>query len=280
VVELVKPVDILLAETSTNEHRESVENTKMREATSSIPTRKIDIVQDIQWKILSGEWGPGSQLPSERELSQFFAVSRPVIRESLAGLVELGFIEIHPGRGSFVREVKVDDLSNSLTRAATLSKTTARDLVAARVGLECTAAELAAGRPDADFQAVQAALQAHSEAEGIQNMASTDLAFHEAVVAASGNPVLVLMFGAIRSQVFSLMLRSHSDPTVRDVGEPYHQKIVIALTHRDPVQAGGLMREHLELALNLFGQDLDRPIADVVESRGLSIGAPLNPSAN
>jgi len=248
----------------------------MRETASSIPTRKIDIVQDIQWKILSGEWGPSSQLPSERELAQYYAVSRPVIREALAGLVELGFIEIHPGRGSFVRDVKIDDLSNSLTRAATLAKTTARDLVAARVGLECTAVELAASRLDTNVVAIQTALQAHSDAEGLQNMASTDLAFHEEVVAASGNPVLVLMYGAIRSQVFSLMLRSHSDQSVQDLGEPYHQKIVDAIAQKNPKKASDLMREHLELALNLYGQDLDRPIADVVESRGLSIGAPLN----
>jgi len=101
----------------------------MSNSAVSIPARKIDIVQDIQGRVLSGEWAPGSQLPSERELAADYGVSRPVVREALAGLVELGFIEIHPGRGSYVRGVKIDDLSGSLNRAATLAKITARDLV-------------------------------------------------------------------------------------------------------------------------------------------------------
>ena len=248
----------------------------MSSTLSTIPARKIDIVSNLQLKILSGEWGPGTQLPSERELAVDYSVSRPVIREALAGLVELGFIEIHPGRGSFVREVKVDDLSNSLTRAATLANTTARDLVVARVGLQCSAVELAASQDEPQVDDLSATLRAHSDASGIQALATTDLAFHESVVAASNNPVLVLMFGAIRNQVFALMLRSHSDPSVHSIGEPYHERIVQAVADRDSETARDLMKEHLELALNLYGQDLDRPIADVVQARGLSLGASLN----
>jgi hypothetical protein len=35
------------------------------------------------------------------------------------------------------------------------------------------------------------------------------------------------------------------------------------------------MREHLELALTLYGTDLDRPISDVVEARGLRFASDL-----
>ncbi|MEY3028669.1 MAG: hypothetical protein RL198_66 [Actinomycetota bacterium] len=246
-----------------------------------IPARKIDIVHDIQNRVLSGEWVQGSQLPSERELAIEYGVSRPVIREALAGLVELGFIEIHPGRGSFVRGVKIDDLSGSLTRAATLAKISARDLVVARLGLECSAAELAAKQEPRPEDKLRAALQEHSEASSLQTLADTDLAFHETVVAASGNPLMVLMFGAIRNQVHALMLRSHSDPNVQREGEPYHERIVQAIADGDPIAARELMREHLELALTLYGSDLDRPISEVVESRGLRFASVLTrPESN
>lgn len=247
----------------------------MTNTATSIPARKIDIVQSIQARVLSGEWAQGSQLPSERELAVEYGVSRPVIREALAGLVELGFIEIHPGRGSFVRGVRIDDLSGSLTRAATLAKITARDLVVARLGLECSAAELAAKQSPRPVEKLTEALGAHAEAESLQALADTDLDFHETVVAASGNPLLVLMFGAIRNQVHALMLRSHSDPTVRRQGEPYHERIVQAIIDGDPAAARELMREHLELALTLYGSDLDRPISEVVESRGLRYASSL-----
>lgn len=248
----------------------------MSTAQTRIPARKIDIVQSIQDRILSGELSPGSQLASERELAAEYGVSRPVIREALAGLVELGFIEIHPGRGSFVRSVKIDDLSGSLTRAATLARVTAHDLVIARLGLECSAAELAARQPNRPSEELWASLKEHAEATSLQQMADTDLAFHETVVAASGNPVFVLMFGAIRNQVHALMLRSHSDPNVQRVGEPYHEKIVRAIVEGDATAAREMMREHLELALTLYGTDLDRPISDVVEARGLRYASDLS----
>ncbi len=261
--------------TRSSASEEPLEKRKTMTTTQGIPARKIDIVQDIQNRVLSGEWGPGSQLPSERELVTDYGVSRPVIREALAGLVEMGFIEIHPGRGSFVRAVRIDDLSNSLTRALTLSRITARDLVVARVGLECSAVELAAKAPNRPMENLQSALRAHAEADTLNQMADTDLTFHETVVAASGNPVLVLMFGAIRNQVHALMLRSHSDPNVQRLGEPYHQQVVDAIAEGEPEQAREFMREHLELALTLYGSDLDRPISDVVEARGLRFASVL-----
>jgi hypothetical protein len=36
------------------------------------------------------------------------------------------------------------------------------------------------------------------------------------------------------------------------------------------------MREHLELALTLYGNDLDKPLSEVVESRGLRFASMLS----
>jgi hypothetical protein len=74
------------------------------------------------------------------------------------------------------------------------------------------------------------------------------------------------------------MLRSHSDTIVRQEGDPYHEKIAKAISEGNPTLARDLMREHLELALSLYGADLDRPIFDVVESRGLRFASMLKPS--
>lgn len=239
------------------------------------PARKSDIADDLEQRIMNADWPSGQQLPSERELCIAYEVSRPVIREVLSGLTERGFIDIHPGRGSFVRAAAIDDLSTSLTRAATRAGITARDLVIARVGLECSAVELAAQQEYRDVAPLWAALRIHEAAVGVADMAQTDLDFHEAIVAASGNPVLVLMFGSIRTQVHALMKRSHSDTMVHEMGEPLHPRIVEAVSVGDSSLARQLMREHLELALELFGTDLDQPISDVVEARGLRSAAAL-----
>jgi molybdopterin/thiamine biosynthesis adenylyltransferase/DNA-binding transcriptional regulator YhcF (GntR family) len=67
--------------------------------------------------ILQGSYPAGSQLPSERELTQTFGVSRVTLREALHTLEESGLLESRQGAGWFVHEV---DQSN-LARARELS---------------------------------------------------------------------------------------------------------------------------------------------------------------
>ena len=45
----------------------------------------IQIAEQITALIDSGEFGPGRQLPSERDLAQELGVSRPTVREALIG---------------------------------------------------------------------------------------------------------------------------------------------------------------------------------------------------
>lgn len=239
---------------------------------------KADIIADIERQIVTGELAAGDKLPSERDLCRSYVVSRPVIREALSGLAERGHIDISPGRGSFVRAVASDRLADTLTRAAARIGVTARDLVEARMMLECTAAEMAARAADAtEVAAVFSALDAHDAATSLADTVHTDLAFHEAVARASGNPVVVLMFGAIRQQVYALMLRSHSDRRVHQLGDPIHRQIAEAIAAHHPDVAKSAMSEHLGLALQLFGADLDKPLIEVLEDRGLTTIAPSSP---
>jgi GntR family transcriptional regulator len=58
----------------------------------------------LEEAIESGAYRPGARLPSEAELAEQLAVSRPTLRESLRLLEERGMIRRRHGRGTFVRE--------------------------------------------------------------------------------------------------------------------------------------------------------------------------------
>jgi GntR family transcriptional regulator len=58
----------------------------------------------LEEAIEAGTYRPGSRLPSEAELADQLAVSRPTLRESLRLLEERGMIRRRHGRGTFVRE--------------------------------------------------------------------------------------------------------------------------------------------------------------------------------
>jgi GntR family transcriptional regulator len=56
-------------------------------------------------RIESGEWGPGTQLPTELQLQQEFGVSRGTVRRALDELAFAGRISRHSGRGTFVKDL-------------------------------------------------------------------------------------------------------------------------------------------------------------------------------
>src|SRR5579862_3060085 len=67
------------------------------------PSKYAQVVAEIKRRIESGEYAPGSLLPSEHQLVDSFGVSRPTIVKSLSVLRQDGWIETQQGRGSFVR---------------------------------------------------------------------------------------------------------------------------------------------------------------------------------
>lgn len=57
----------------------------------------------IRDAITTGEFEPGSALPSETQLIERYQVSRPTVRNAIAALRTEGLIEVIHGKGSFVR---------------------------------------------------------------------------------------------------------------------------------------------------------------------------------
>jgi DNA-binding GntR family transcriptional regulator len=67
------------------------------------PPKYAQVVAEIKRRIDSGEYPPGTLLPSEHQLVTEFGVSRPTIVKSLSELRRDGWINTEQGRGSFVR---------------------------------------------------------------------------------------------------------------------------------------------------------------------------------
>ena len=64
-------------------------------------------IKDIVKKqILTGNWAVGERIPTEKELSQKFNVSRFTVRQSLMELTSEGYLQRQAGRGTFVKSWK------------------------------------------------------------------------------------------------------------------------------------------------------------------------------
>jgi GntR family histidine utilization transcriptional repressor len=60
------------------------------------------ILSDIEGRILSGEWPPGTRIPFEHELQAQYSCSRMTVSKALTQLAKSGFIERRRKVGSFV----------------------------------------------------------------------------------------------------------------------------------------------------------------------------------
>jgi GntR family transcriptional regulator len=65
--------------------------------------------------IAGGEFPVGSQLPTEDNLVQRFAVSRTTVRKAIQNLSDRGLIEIRRGTGTFVRQPRITQELTELT---------------------------------------------------------------------------------------------------------------------------------------------------------------------
>src|SRR5712671_5080656 len=67
------------------------------------PPKYAQVIDELRRRIESGEYPPGSLLPSEHQLSAEFQIARPTVVRALRVLRQDGWIETQQGKGSFVR---------------------------------------------------------------------------------------------------------------------------------------------------------------------------------
>ncbi len=87
-------------------YNEAKEWCRMIDKNSPIPVY-YQLKQDFIENINSGRWKNGQCIDSERELSEYYGVSRMTIRQALGELVQEGLLIREKGRGTFVCEKKV-----------------------------------------------------------------------------------------------------------------------------------------------------------------------------
>jgi GntR family transcriptional regulator, transcriptional repressor for pyruvate dehydrogenase complex len=205
-----------------------------------------DIVAQIRSAIFSGRLRPGDRLPTERELTEQFGVSRVTVRDALRALETSGLIHIRVGGhgGAFIAEPDVSTFSESLGTHLLRSGTTFREVAEARLALETTAARLACERAtEEDLEAIRVAVHPTDQPS---SSATASLAFHEAVVTAAHNHAIQAIFVALRGlmeEAFAA-LRPYPNREPEDI-KLVHSELYEAIAAHDSDRAVRLMREHL-----------------------------------
>lgn len=68
-----------------------------------------EIQRDIEHKIMAGEWGPGTRIPSEVELVEVYKCSRMTVNKALSSLAAAGMVTRKRRSGSYVAPPRIDE---------------------------------------------------------------------------------------------------------------------------------------------------------------------------
>ncbi|NRP21617.1 HTH-type transcriptional regulator LutR [Ensifer adhaerens] len=204
-------------------------------------------------QLLSGALKEGDRLLGERELSLTLGVSRPVLREALRSLANLGFLDIRHGKGAFVRRADMAVLGDFLTFCLAQQPDMMDDIMQARIAIECQAIRLACLRAtDGDLSRIGGLLARLMETlDDAEDGGAADFAFHHALVEASRSPALITIYQSIatllrRSHV-NRRVETHEIGGIRDYLVEAHREIYLCLLSREPNEAEHKLRQHFAI---------------------------------
>ena len=198
--------------------------------------------------IVGGRYAAGDKLPTEDELARRLGVSRPSLREGLKGLIES---RTRRGTIALGRE-RWDVLDHDVLRwtaAAPPDHEFLIGLVEARSIFEPAAARLAAQRATpAQIVQIEQAWRGMAEAlpHDVEACNRHDLAFHEGIIAASGNVLLTRLAITIRTALLALFRVSSNARASYESSLAEHWAVAAAIRKRDPDEAERAMRELLK----------------------------------
>lgn len=232
----------------------AVEKTKPDRSQSAVDV----VVQQIKAYIQERSLGPGSQLPSEREIGLMFDASRNTVREAFRTLKAFGVVDVRPKVGAVLIDAKLDAALDLFSFHLTFSREAFQDVQGFRKLIEVGSYDRIAARitPD-DLAHLRGLNDAMARAENAQGMAEMDFAFHHDLLAIAGNETVVKIYQIMKPMISRLMETGKAigsnDPTRRT-----HAEIVDALEAGDRLGFQYLMSSHLDHGLAYIPATSDR----------------------
>jgi len=211
------------------------------------------IVDRLGRMIVGGELGGDGTLPREDELVERFGVSRTVIREVTKTLQALGLITTGPRVGSRIQPLAswrlLDPQVMDWITDADMASGLERDLLELRSMIEPAAAAFAAERgSEAQLAEIASTLEEMAAAPAKADHEAADLRFHEAILDASGNMLLVQLKPILRAVLKASFRLSMHDHERAQASVTIHRHVANAIGARDAERARATMIALLKIA--------------------------------
>lgn len=216
------------------------------------------VIVDIEKKINDGDLKEGDKLPSERELTRTYEISRHGVRQALTVLKEKGLIKITPGKGAFITSYNEDILTESFKRVAQKYDSTIEEILEVREELELSVISKAVLKATPkDIDNLIDICKEMDQVMDVSRFLECDLKFHKALADASQNCIFAALvhsfFEMTEESPFSLTKYTSNFLDIISKAQKQHWVMIEALKTRDQDLAMKTMTEHMEL----FREEVD-----------------------
>ncbi|MFC9763455.1 FadR/GntR family transcriptional regulator [Rhodococcus jostii] len=196
-----------------------------------------------------GIFDVGERLPSEAELAEQLGISAMTLREALAVMREMGYLETRRGRqgGTYVKQLAltVPDRREQ-ARIAAITDEYITDLTDFRIAIGGESAALAAERatPE-DLAEMRELLERMDAAEAFEEFRRCDATFHVTIASCTRSHRLARAETEVQAELNPLMGAFRVGPQARQTTNQQHRDIFAAIESGDAEAARRLMAEHM-----------------------------------
>jgi DNA-binding FadR family transcriptional regulator len=216
------------------------------------------VMEDLGVAIVTGRYSEDNPFPIEATLCEQYGVSRSVLREAVKMLTAKGLVAARPRHGTWVQPEKDWNFLDPDVLRWLLERKLSFELLAEftqmRLAVEPTAAALAAevaGR--AEISAIMAAINRMMAAErGEDDPLASDIAFHVAVMRASGNRFYAQLCDLIDTALRFSIRATNFFKGVAQASPADHKKVADAIVLGDAAAAEAAMRFMMQEAVDLI----------------------------
>lgn len=216
------------------------------------------IVEELGQAVVTQTYSDDDPFPIEAELCKQFGASRTVLREAVKMLTAKGLLSARPRQGTWVEPESNWNLLDPDVLRWLLERKFSLDLLAefteVRMGIEPTAAMMAArtATPESLAPVHHAIERMRAAAKGEDDPLASDIAFHVAILHATGNRFYSQLEGVISAALQISIRLTNSVKGVPQADVNLHKKVLDAIEAGEAQKARTAMENIISEVLELI----------------------------
>ncbi len=219
------------------------------------PLKPTDLTESrLVDAILDGTFPCNTTLPPERELAEQLGVTRPTLREALQRLSRDGWVEIHHGKSTRVRDYWREGnllILNAIARhQSVLPNDFVPNLLQIRLLLAPTYTRLAMHNSLNETIRLLETLQEIDDTA--EDFTGADLEMHCTLTNLSGNPVFTLILNGFGDLYRTMGFIYFQKQQNRDHSRSFYKKLLSAVLSNDPFMVEEVTRRVMEDSITLW----------------------------